>query len=213
MALKFRNMDKEFVRECPHCGNVTSQKPIVEKITQTFKVFDKDGEEVDEFEEYYILTKCITCDKISLFNGWELDDSFSNYAVLYPKDLKIGNEVPEAIRLSYSEAKKVKKVSSIAFLVLVRRALEFLCKEQKAGGRNLKAQLDDLAKKGIIPKTLSDMSDVLRILGNIGAHASEIKIEKEEIELVDEFFAAILEYVYVAPSKIKKLKDKLSKKL
>ena len=55
------------------------------------------------------------------------------------------------------------------------------------------------------------MSYVLRLLGNIGAHASQQPVKPGHVRVIDEFFRAIVEYVYIAPQKIKQLKDQLSR--
>lgn len=103
----------------------------------------------------------------------------------------------------------MKKISPTAFAVMVRRALEYMCLDQKAAGKSLHKQLEDLAKRKIIPDTLAEMSDSLRLLGNLGAHASNFKIGREDTAIIDDFFMALLEYVYIAPEKIKSFKEKI----
>ena len=51
------------------------------------------------------------------------------------------------------------------------------------------------------------MTDVLRLLGNIGAHAVEQSIKPIHVIVIDDFFHLIIEYVYVAPSKLKEFRD------
>lgn len=65
---------------------------------------------------------------------------------------------------------------------------------------------------GIIPAKLADMSDALRYLGNLGAHATEYHIDKSEVSSMDGFFTAMLEYVYVGSSKLDKLKKSIENK-
>jgi len=56
------------------------------------------------------------------------------------------------------------------------------------------------------------MAETLRFIGNIGAHEIEVDIDQTETRAIDDFLVAMLEYVYVAPNKIKNLKDSISKK-
>lgn len=52
---------------------------------------------------------------------------------------------------------------------------------------------------------------MLRFLGNVGAHAVEESVMPWQVYAIDEFFRAVVEYVYVAPSKLKDFKDSLAK--
>lgn len=197
---------------CPHCGNKTSQ--IVKyETTSTEKVSTGDGQ-VFPTEIYYFLVQCKTCNKVSLYNNWELAPDpydLEDALCLYPKIEKISSSVPDVIRRSYNEVKKVEKISPDAFVVLIGKSLECLCEDKKAEGSNLKNKLEDLAKKGIIPETLLKMGHGVRLLRNIGAHPSDYDITPEEVKIISDFFVAVIEYVYVAPEKIKNLEEKLKR--
>lgn len=201
----------EFTLECSHCGNRTILE-VKAELTQKDEIEAWDGALI-EIEGYYYLAQCRTCSGVSLFYDWEIDGEPGNLKEakrLYPKvrDLR---GVPKAIHDSYKEAKRVEKHSPTAFAILIRKSLEYLCKEQSAEGKNLKEQIDDLAKKGIIPATLARMASALRYFGNIGAHSSDIKIGAQEARTMDDFFVAVIEYVYIAPEKLEKLKKSLEK--
>jgi hypothetical protein len=49
----------------------------------------------------------------------------------------------------------------------------------------------------------------MRHIGNLGAHAGDDDLDFWDAELLDDFFRAIVEYVYVAPSKIERLKQRI----
>lgn len=55
------------------------------------------------------------------------------------------------------------------------------------------------------------MTDVLRILGNIGAHADDMDINLAHTWAIDQFFRAVLEYVYVAPGKLAAFRRQLDR--
>jgi hypothetical protein len=46
------------------------------------------------------------------------------------------------------------------------------------------------------------MSEILRKLRNTGSHDDDEPVRPEYVEPIDEFFRAIVEYVYVAPFKV-----------
>ncbi len=207
-------MEKEQIIICPHCGKKTPQesKHVVESTTD---LIDKNGEFVGTADVYTILVQCKTCKEISLCGSGEWDDNPENLeeaTLLYPQMKKLTEGIPEIIRKNYLEAKSIEKISPPAFVVLIRKALEYMCNNKGAKGKTLKEKLDHLAKEGIIPSTLSRMANALRFLGNIGAHAIDFEIGLDEIKIVDDFFVAIIEYVYIAPEKIEKLRERLLKK-
>jgi hypothetical protein len=59
-----------------------------------------------------------------------------------------------------------------------------------------------LSDKGELPPGLAQATDLLRLIGNVAAHGSEKSIGPIYIGAIDDFFIAILEYLYVAPEKI-----------
>lgn len=58
---------------------------------------------------------------------------------------------------------------------------------------------------------LADMVNQLRKVRNLGAHDTKDIVTEEDIPLILSLLEAILEYLYVAPAKLKKLKEKLGK--
>lgn len=87
--------------------------------------------------------------------------------------------------------------------------MKYICKNQKAKGRDLKEKINYLAKQNIIPDNLAKIANTLRFLGNISAHASNFKVSTDEIQIIDDLFLTIIEYVYIAPQKLKNLAEKL----
>ncbi|MBA7684275.1 hypothetical protein ES703_92666 [subsurface metagenome] len=203
---------QEQTTTCQHCGNKTPQVFKFE-ITSIEDVSLSDGS-IHPIKIYYFLVQCKTCEKVSLYSNWEVaaDPYYLEEALcLYPKIEKISSSVPDIIRRSYNEAKKVEKISPAALVILIGKSLECLCEDKKAEGNNLKNKLDDLAKKGIIPKTLLKMGHSVRLLRNISARPSDYDIKTDEVKIISDFFVAVIEYVYVAPEKIKSLEEKLKR--
>lgn len=205
----------EQIVTCPHCGNETVHeiKCKVESSEKAYTLIETD--ETFDFDVTYYLTKCKTCFKISLF--WdseiqEMEGKLSEAVICYPRQNYFGEEVPNSIIQTYKDAIRTKKISPTAFAVMIRRGLEFLCIDKKAKGHNLYEQLEDLSKLGIIPRTLAEMGDTLRFLGNKSAHATNYKMELPEAEAMDDFFIAMLEYVYIAPAKLSRLRETIKLK-
>ncbi len=205
----------DLILYCNHCGNTSGNILLCEAPSSSTAYSIEDSDERESIECTYYLTRCKTCGGISLYYDCEYDEHpgyITEAFLCYPAIKELGEEIPIAITRTYYEALKAEKFSSDASAILIRRALELLCKDQQANGRNLKAQLDDLAHRNIIPNTLVKMGDALRILGNLSAHATDYKIDASEVYAMKDFLFAMLEYVYTAPTKIDKLQKSMAAK-
>ncbi len=210
--------NKRPVLVCPHCGNrVSHQAVYAHSYTYTIPdaiKFDGEWDNVD-VEAYYFLLVCDTCSEVSLYSNWiEAENPFDllEVALVYPKPRKISDIVPKRIANAYQEASRISKIAPNAFACMIRRALEFMCEDKRAAGRTLHEKLKDLSAKNIIPPVLAEMAEIVKKLGNIGAHADEMDVRRDDVDVIDDFFNAVMEYVYLAPEKVSKIKNKLAKK-
>ena len=133
----------------------------------------------------------------------------ADYELMWPEPGKMHSSVPASVQKCYAEAAAIKSRAPNAFANQIRRALEALCKDRGTGNRVLAQNIQELATRGEIPPTLAEMTDVLRMLGNIGSHAADEEIAPEYVEVIDDLFRAIIEYVYVAPWKVREFKARL----
>jgi hypothetical protein len=92
---------------------------------------------------------------------------------------------------------------------MLRRALEAVCDDRGVSEGSLQKRLEVLAQRGELPTILSEMTSMLRTLGNAGAHHSSMPITVPMTWGMEEFFRAVIEYVYIAPSKIQEFKKRL----
>ncbi len=82
---------------------------------------------------------------------------------------------------------------------MIRKALEELCRERQAQGKDLKERIRDLGSKIVLPKELSEGLDDLRLLGNDAAHIESReydKVGKDEVEVGIEFAKEVLKATY-----------------
>jgi len=208
------NTNDTTIALCRHCFNTATQR-LVYKNDFIGELNAFDGETFYEKGIYYV-SKCDTCNELSVYVHLDYFDPIDRWAdalLVYPVQRDLSKNVPDKICKTYEEAVKIAKVSPSAFAVLIRRALEYLCDDKKASGKTLNEKIHDLAEKQIIPPVLAEVTDHLRILGNIGAHASEVEVNKSDVYLMKEFFDAVIEYVYIAPEKVIRLKDQIARKL
>lgn len=203
------------VFKCPHCGNETVNELIsFTAVEEVLELLESVTHEVDYIpvESYFFITKCKTCNQVSVFTSADFEEmpyDIRTAFQVWPTNKGLGKGVPKSIEESYEEARKVKKVSPLAFSILIRRSLELLCKDKEAVGANLKEKIEDLGKKKIIPDTLAGMADIIRETGNTSAHADKFKLNKFDTDVLDDFFIAVIEYVYVAPQRLAQIKERL----
>ena len=198
---------------CPHCGNLAPQKlSFIQKCLSDS--YSTDGDLIgkrDTPEAYYIST-CETCGGVLLyydFGDCFGENDFHHADLVWPNsDLPLKG-IPKTVSSCYSEAVRIKRIAPNAFAVQIRRSLEALCDDRGAKEGPLQKRLLELVSKGEMPSILAEMTDVLRLLGNIGAHATDQAIKPGHVYMIDEFFRTIVEYVYVAPKKLKKYREAL----
>jgi hypothetical protein len=166
----------------------------------------------------FFVAVCETCDKILLYYISSQDDyigidyeDFQTASLIWPNEGTLPKDIPESVRRCYYEAVRVKKTSPTAFALLIRRALEALCDDRKAVGGSLEKRLKDLASKDEIPSALTETVDVLRRLGNVSAHTFDLRLSENDAFVMDDLFRAIIEYVYIGPSKLRQLRATLQK--
>ena len=118
--------------------------------------------------------------------------------------------VPARILKLYEEIAPLRHIAPNAFAGQIRRALEFICRDQKAQGETLFQQVKDLVSRGTFPGYFAEIADLMRHIGNLGAHASDHDIDNWDAELLDDFFRSVVDYVYIVPSKLKRLKHRFA---
>jgi len=200
------------ITQCGHCGNKSRMEVVASyDATRSFT-----GPFGDTYDAGYLweLVLCPVCSGINLRQvdiHWGAEPEIGRRAarIVYPSTGRSFAGLPPAIDSAYQAALKVRHVDANAFAVLLRRVIEGVCLDRGASGRKLYERLNDLAKKGEIPIQLAEMAHQLRLFGNIGAHFGEGDLTSAEAALLGDLCGAVLEYVYVAPGWLEKLKSRL----
>jgi hypothetical protein len=93
------------------------------------------------------------------------------------------------------------------------KAIEAICAEHKTKSKNLGAGLKELLDKKVIDVRLFEWGDALRQQRNIGAHANEEDVSREDARDVLDFALAICEYVFVLSGKYEEFQARQKKKV
>lgn len=206
---------------CPHCCNRAPQTAIAMHTCKETVWFERDDAVTDEevgFDGTYFVATCGTCRQLLLY--WEQGnpadegpsgplDYFRRSSLIWPETAISGDVVPAPVAAIYREAAVVKRLSPNSFAVQIRRVLEAVCADKGANGHSLYEMLAELGRRGDLPPVLVEMTDVLRLLGNVGAHASDRTVRPSQVDALDEFFRTVIEYVYIAPAKLRRFRETL----
>jgi hypothetical protein len=204
---------------CYHCANTVPQVKIgMFRGQELFEHLDGRRWNVDYD---YELFQCPTCRGVSVFGDFSEYPKYRSRKArrIYPRGPQLLPDshmlfskecVPERIVALYEEIWPLRHIAPNAFASQIRRALEFICRDQNAQGNSLFKQLRDLISRGIFPGYFAEITDLMRHVGNLGAHAGDTDVDFWDAELLDDFFRSIVEYVYIAPSKIKRLRQRIA---
>ncbi len=211
-----KSKENYIIEECRYCGNKTKMD-IVGHYIEHNNGYDDISYNID-----WLMLKCSACNQITLSQIYEGQDTqymteFGEidydeiYTTKFPVETYQAINVPKNVNNAFSSALKAQHVDDVICLIALRRTLEIICKYKEAEGKNLEKKILDLTNKCIFPKIINEASDILRILGNEAAHGDDIKYDWAVIKEMINFTQIIIEYVYIIPYRIEKIKTKLSK--
>lgn len=113
---------------------------------------------------------------------------------------------------SYKEALRCEEAEAwLACVVMVGRTLEAISREHFPSDKTLTtfSGINRLHDEGIISDQLKTWADELRVLRNIGAHATPNQVSEADAREAVDFLKAILENVYDLAPKFEAFKQRL----
>ena len=187
-------MSNSIVIDCPNCS-VRVNAPVRGAVHDT------------ESDSAVVLAKCPSCNNpllgltqaIQTENNWEYEHAERVWPA--PTAVEVSLTIPKNARRDIKDAQKcISHGIYSAAVVLCGKALEHLVKE-RVPSKTLAEGLAALKTQGIIDERLSLWASALRKERNIGAHAYEEEVTKENAQDVLDFTVAIFEYVYTLSEK------------
>ncbi|HEY3137556.1 MAG TPA: DUF4145 domain-containing protein [Blastocatellia bacterium] len=187
-------MSDKIVIDCPRCA------VRVEAVAETWV-------HIDELDAC-VLVQCPSCKGPLVGRVTSYQDEWNNWrwetaerVWPTPTNIQLSRAIPGAARRDISDAQKCLSHGIYsAAAVLCGRALERLIKE-RVGPKTIATGLAELRTKGVIDQRLFDWAEALRRERNIGAHATEEEITKENAQDTVDFTIAIFDYVYTLSEK------------
>ncbi len=162
-----------------------------------------------ESDAAIVLVKCPSCDGpivgLSEIYQNEHNDFVYGHAERVwpaPSTVELSISIPEGARRDIKDAQKcISHGIYSASVVLCGRAIERLTKIKVPGSKNLSDGLSELKTQGIIDERLFQWANALRKERNLGAHATDEEVTKENANDILAFTVAIFEYVYTLSEK------------
>jgi hypothetical protein len=207
------------ISPCYNCGNTV---PLSHVATHESRLLYEHIDNRRHYEKYELsIYRCPTCDGLSVYGDFAEYPQHQSLvakrqlpigpALLPPAHMLASRDcIPERIVRAYEEIWPLRCLAPTAFVGQIRRALEYVCQDQHATGKSLAAQLEDLARRGTFPGNFREITHYIRKAGNIGAHATETDMDVWDAETLDDFFRSIIEYVYIAPSKLARFTKRMA---
>ena len=194
---------------CFHCGNIVPMKLVGRDVSTWDEGDDYVG--VEEWSFYM----CPTCKEPTVVCWYwqQKDDEITSdvgRSIAYPENLFESKNVPKTIRNALVAAASTKSIDTAISLIAWRRVLELVCKDLNAQGNDLYHKILDLSSKNVLPQTLKEASNIIRLLGNYGAHSDDEEPKYINVSSIESLVRYIIEYVYVLPQKISDLSSATS---
>jgi hypothetical protein len=197
---------------CPYCRTRTKFNPIhlaVVRKDDDFGLMERD---------FHYLCQCEYCQEVIYAKFWEVDfdpDWKFQYELHHPVSLFSYPEygLPDIVWISFSEANKCLNAGAyLAVVVMCRRTIEGILKDKGAPKNlNLAKAIEKLADESKIHDSMKHLADLVRVVGNIGAHASDQKVDEERAKEMYELTQKLIDMLYILPEHAARARSKIDK--
>ena len=75
--------------------------------------------------------------------------------------------------------------------------------------KRLNTKVDILIKENIFPMNMQNAMDLIRTSGNNAVHDNDVEISLFQLNLISDLIYSIIEYLYIIPSKMDNLHNKI----
>ena len=186
------------IAKCTHCGVIVDAPPHGE-----YTAMSTDG---DVYR--YSLVSCPLClDALLVIDEPLMDGEWTEAATLYPQRKRLPIEVPSNIRNAFIEAESCHMGGHYtAAAGMCRKAVQAVCDNKGATGKNLEKQIDSLETTGVIDSTLTTWSHALRKAGNTALHDTNVTVKEVDSADLLAFTEALINVVFVVGQRFEDFK-------
>lgn len=137
----------------------------------------------------------------------------AGFEIIYPTVRDTAPEdYPVQVSENFTEALRSLNSSNFkAAVMMCRSAMQAATRSLDAQGKDLKAEIDNLADRHLIPESLRDWAHEIRDGGNLAAHPEPGKrVEKTDAQELMALAESIFEYLFVIPAQVKKRRERVA---
>jgi hypothetical protein len=118
-------------------------------------------------------------------------------------------DIPSVIRASLYEAEMTFQVGCfMSSATMTRRALEAVCDDKGITGGKLQVKIQNLSLSGLLPRSVTDWLDDIRVIGNDGAHPKDSVVTHEDCYVSLKILHKIIEHLYIESAEIERIRRK-----
>lgn len=129
--------------------------------------------------------------------------------------------VPTDLKKDFDEAVSILSLSPQGSAALTRRALQQVLRDYgHTKAKDLFDQIQEVVEANLLPASLSDQLNAVRVIGNFAAHPLKsqntgliLPVEDHEAEWNLDVLESVFDHYFVKPAQAKARKDALNKKL
>jgi hypothetical protein len=189
--------DKFRFRDCPRCGLRDAEMRVLNR--------DQQATALDGRVRWFSLIYCPRCANVVVLetNG-EKQSPGVVLATVPESPAEVGvSHLPADVAGYYRDAIRVLDVGvADAAAVQLRRTLEAAASHHGVGSGSLIQRIDKLIKAGLITQPFAGVLDHIRQVGNVGAHATDERLDEATVRRALRFTTQVLRNLFEIPREL-----------
>jgi Domain of unknown function (DUF4145) len=186
------------IRTCGYCGLKRAQ---LREVNTDVSYYAISGSTINQS-----ILQCPDCGRMTIVEhnskGQKPDQEIGSY----PANEDLGHSIrhlPEDVDQYYSDARRVLDAGvPDAAAVQLRRTLEAAAAHFDVRERNLVASIRTLIDEGLVTRQFGEALDHIREVGNLGAHATDQRVDEVAAQRVMNFTTLLLRNLFEVPGEL-----------
>ncbi len=165
---------------------------------------------VDRHTLYQSILQCPNCGRITVIEHSSPTEPAAEFRVFpEPDDLRHNvRHLPEDVEQYFSDARRVLDAGvPDAAAVQLRRTLEAAAARFDVRERNLVGSIQKLIDEGYVTRQFGEALHQVRQVGNLGAHATDERVDEESAQRVMSFTTLLLRNLFEVPGELSAVAD------
>ena len=157
-----------------------------------------------QFDNVYV-SECYSCNRYSIWVADELIYPHQNYSVTPATDM------PEDVRADFLEAASIVDASARGAAALLRLCIQKIVMALGGRGNNLNEEIGNLVEQRLIPQSIQQALDVVRVVGNNAVHPGVMDL-KDNKAIASRLFGlvnVIVETTIAGPKHVKNIYESI----